>query len=55
MKTELFEAVYNLSNDTYVPISHRTMGATTAKIDRWIIIHERELQELRAKVPFPER
>lgn len=36
MKTELFEAVYNLANDTYVPISHRTMGATTAKIDRRI-------------------
>lgn len=36
MKTELFEAVYNLSNDTYVPINQRTMGATTAKIDRQI-------------------
>ena len=36
MKTELFEAVYNLANDTYVPINQRTMGATTAKIDRQI-------------------
>jgi uncharacterized membrane-anchored protein YjiN (DUF445 family) len=36
MKTELFEAVYNLANDTYVPINQRTMGATTAKIDRRI-------------------
>lgn len=36
MKTELFEAVYNLANDTYVPINHRTMGATTAKIDKQI-------------------
>lgn len=36
MKTELFEAVYNLANDTYVPINQRTMGATTAKIDRHI-------------------
>lgn len=36
MKTELFEAVYNLANDTYVPVNHRTMGATTAKIDRRI-------------------
>ena len=36
MKTELFEAVYNLANDTYVPINQRTMGATTAKIDKQI-------------------
>ena len=36
MKTELFEAVYNLANDTYVPINQRTMGATTAKIDKRI-------------------
>lgn len=36
MKTELFEAVYNLANDTYVPTNQRTMGATTAKIDRQI-------------------
>ena len=36
MKTELFESVYNLANDTYVPINQRTMGATTAKIDRQI-------------------
>lgn len=36
MKTELFEAVYNLANDTYVPINQRSMGATTAKIDRQI-------------------
>lgn len=36
MKTELFEAVYNLANSTYVPINQRTMGATTAKIDRQI-------------------
>ena len=36
MKTELFEAVYNLANDTYVPINQRTMGASTAKIDRQI-------------------
>ena len=36
MKTKLFEAVYNLANDTYVPINQRTMGATTAKIDRQI-------------------
>lgn len=36
MKTELFEAVYNLANSTYVPINQRTMGATTAKIDRRI-------------------
>lgn len=36
MRTELFETVYNLANDTYVPINHRTMGATTAKIDRQI-------------------
>ena len=36
MKTELFEAVYNLANDTYIPINQRTMGVTTAKIDRQI-------------------
>ena len=36
MNTELFETVYNLANDTYVPINQRTMGATTAKIDRQI-------------------
>ena len=36
MKTKLFEAVYNLANDTYVPINQRTMGATTAKIDKQI-------------------
>lgn len=36
MKTKLFEAVYNLANDTYVPINQRIMGATTAKIDRQI-------------------
>ena len=36
MKTELFEAVYNLANSTYVPINQRTMGATTAKIGRQI-------------------
>lgn len=36
MKAELFEAVYNLANGTYTPTEGRTMGATTAKIDRQI-------------------
>lgn len=32
MKAELFEAIYNLSNGSYLPISGSTMGKTTAKI-----------------------
>ena len=44
MKTELFETVYNLANDTYVPVNHRTMGATTAKIDNRLKSQEGALQ-----------
>ncbi len=33
MKAELFEAIYNLSNGTYLPIGGSTMGKTTAKVN----------------------
>lgn len=36
MKSELFEAIYNFANNTYMPTKGRDMGVSTAKVNSQI-------------------